>query len=407
MRRRPGLLFALLAAIGCGAAGTAPQGTAPGPPPAAPSDSRSGAIYTAPAPSGSERFCAWFGDRRGSVLYTGLSAFWSEMRAAGGDPRADLARPGPAWIGRFDLDVERWLPPIDVGGGADEDRSGVWDVLAHPNGRIYFTSFFGSAGYVAADGRRVVRLPEAGPYLNELALGPDGHVLASRYAAADGEGSGSLVVLDEDGHIVAEWPLRAGPDRRLAPKSVAYDPVWQEVWITADLLDASGDALPDTEPRGATRPALVIGLDGIERERFEAEEVQFVVFEPDGAGYAAVVDGEAGRRLFLVAFPARDPSRDLGSAPRVLLDDAFPSTLDFVQEVRRDGHGAIVVTRWSGRIHLVEPLVNGLGAVRDLVLPRKESGGLFYTGVAHERRICASYCDGVSVACAQAPPVLR
>jgi hypothetical protein len=337
----------------------------------------------------------------------GLSAFWSEMARAGGDPRADLERAGPALIGRFDLDLERWLEPIDVATPDTLDRSGVWDVLAHPNGRLYFTTFFGEAGYVEPDRRRVVRLPEAGPFLNELALGPDGHVLVTRYSAPDEQGSGSLVILDEAGRIVAEWRLRAGRGRRLAPKSVAYDPVWQEVWLTTDLLDENGQALPDTLPRGATRPAVVLGLDGIERTRFEDAEIQFVVFDREGAGYLAMAGGDDGQRLSLVGFPETDPSRDLASAPRVLLDDAFPSQHDFVQEVRADQEGSVVVTRWSGRIHRIEPLANGLGAVGHLQLAAPPEGGLFYTGVVHENRLCASLCGGVRVVCAQAPALLR
>ncbi|MGH0035977.1 MAG: hypothetical protein ACQGVK_13200 [Myxococcota bacterium] len=404
-------MWALLLPVLWGCGGTwSPLGEPerPADPPRSPAPIAA-SVHTAPAPSAQERFCAWFGDRRGGVLYTGLSAFWSELRRAGGDPRADLRRSGPALIGRFDLDIERWLEPIDVSGPDEPDPSGVWDVLAHPNGRIYFTTFFGSAGFVEADGGAVVRLPGAGPFLNELALGPDGHLLATRYSAPDERGSGSLVILDEDGGIVAEWRLRAGPGRRLAPKSVAYDPVWQEVWLTTDLLDERGEALPagPDAPRGATRPALVVGLDGIERTRIETDEVQFVTFDAEGAGYLAVASGEGGRRLSLAVFPATDPARDLATAPRVLLDPAFPSRLDFVQEVRAGEDGRVLVARWSGHLHWVEALESGPGAVRTQRLPGPEDGGLFYTAVAHERRVCASYCADVSVVCAQAPPLLR
>ncbi len=364
-------------------------------------------VHTGASPSTEERFCAWFGERSGGMLYAGLSAFWSEYRRAGGDPRADLERSGPALIGRFDLDVERWLEPLAVGRADEAVPSGVWDVLAHPNGRVYFTTFFDSAGWIDPMSGAVGHLAEAGPFLNELALGPDGHWLATRYAAVDERGSGSLVILDEVGRIVAEWRLRGGPGRRVAPKSVAYDPLWNEVWITTDLLDADGEALPDRVPRGLTHPALVIGLDGIPRTRIEDAEVQFVVFGVDGAGYLAVVGGPGDRALSLVAFPAGDPNRDVASAPRVLLDPDFPAELDFVQDIRPDEEGRVVVTRWSGRIHVVEPLESGLGAVREVRLPGAEDGGLYYTAVLHEDRLCASRCADVDVVCAQAPSVLR
>ena len=38
-------------------------------------------VYTASAPSEDERYCAWFGDVEGDVLYFGESAFWSAYRA--------------------------------------------------------------------------------------------------------------------------------------------------------------------------------------------------------------------------------------------------------------------------------------------------------------------------------------
>jgi len=101
-------------------------------------------IYTYEAPSSAERYCAWYGDARDAVLYFGMAAFWSAMRSHGNDPMADLLEEGPVAIGRFDLRKERMLEPLEVGSAGD--RSGVWDVLAHPNGRIYFTSFYEPAG---------------------------------------------------------------------------------------------------------------------------------------------------------------------------------------------------------------------------------------------------------------------
>ena len=162
-------------------------------------------IHTYEALSPVERYCAWYGDARDAVLYFGTAAFWSAMRSHGNDPMADLLEEGPVAIGRFDLRKERMLEPLEVGTAGN--RSGVWDVLAHENGRIYFTSFYEPAGYAEATGGRFVRLPNLGAGLNELALGPDGGLLASRYGSAfEREGSGAIVSFDPDGTLLAEFP---------------------------------------------------------------------------------------------------------------------------------------------------------------------------------------------------------
>src|SRR5262245_65424998 len=65
-------------------------------------------IATSAQPGGAERYCAWYGDPRGGVLYFGESAFWASERAHG-DPLADRVVPGPRRIGRFDLSRRRML----------------------------------------------------------------------------------------------------------------------------------------------------------------------------------------------------------------------------------------------------------------------------------------------------------
>ena len=95
----------------------------------------------------------------------------SEYRGHGNDPAADLLINGPKRIGRFDLKREEMLDPLAV---AEEAPSGTWDVLAHPNGRIYFTSFSEPAGWVDPASGEIGSLTALGDGLNELALGPDG-----------------------------------------------------------------------------------------------------------------------------------------------------------------------------------------------------------------------------------------
>ncbi len=396
------MLALLGAAAGC---------RAPAPPP----EPEPFTAFEAQSPSADEAYCAWWADRREGVLYFGESAFWARVRAAGGDPRADLAQPGPLRIGRFDLDAERLLepivlePPPDPGADAPLEtraRSGVWDVLALPDGRLFFTTFFGPAGFVDPATGVTTWLPEAGPYLNELAHGPDGRLLATRYSGPGGRRTGSLVVLDAEGAIEAEWPLEAGAGFRIAPKSLAWDRQQGAVWITTDLLDANGEAVePEAgRRRGDVRPTILVGLDGRERRRVTESEIQFVVFDAEGAGHLARVGGDDDRTLELVVFPAGEPGRDLDAAPRVVLDTGFAAHLDFVQEIRVADDGRVVLTLWSGKIFVVERADDGgPGEVHRLRLPSLEPGGLYYTAVARGARLCASYCGGVRIVCTDAP----
>jgi hypothetical protein len=348
-------------------------------------------VSTAPAPSEAERYCAWYGSARGGVLYFGESAFWWAMRRASGDPGADLLEPGPQRIGRFDLTARRLLPPLEV--GPPDSRSGVWDVLAHPNGRVYFTTYFEESGFVDPETGRVVRLGAGSVGWNELAPGPDGGVIVSRYGNPGGA-PGAVVVLDAEGAVRAEIPL-AGPDGYLvAPKTVAWDPRRGEVWATADLLPA---ARADLVQR---RDAFVVAIDGQSSQRWGGgpgePELQFVRFDADGTGQAAVARGE---RLELVALSPGVGLAGLDSAPRVLLDGAFAPTHDFAQDVQPAPGGGAVVARWSGRVHVVD----GDGRVRSLRLPALEEGGLYYTAVVAGEMLCATYCAEVTVVCRAAP----
>jgi hypothetical protein len=340
-------------------------------------------VVTDEPASPEERYCAWYGDARDGVLYFGAAPFWAAYRARGGDPQADLEHPGPQLVGRFDLRRRRFLPALDL--SPVGSQAGIWDVLAHPNGRVYFTDYFGRTGYVDPSDGRVARFDALGAGLNELALGPDGSVLVTRYGS-ERDGVGSVMQLDADGALVAEFPVVGGGGYRAAPKSLAYDPVRDEIWVNTDLLpEAAG---PGAKVRYDAR---VLGSDGAERLRFERPEVQFMSFGADGTGWFAEVDGT---RLTLRIRPADRAESAVLTGRIVPLDDAFSRELDFVQDIHVAGDVA-VVTRWTGRVHVV----SSDGSVRDVTLPR-DGDELYYTGVLADGAVCATRCGDLSVACA-------
>ncbi len=318
------------------------------------------------------------------MLFFGISAFWSAQRAAGGDATAELRVGAARELGRFDLVHGRMLPALAIGpAGA---KSGVWDVLAHPNGWVYFTTFFENAGRVGPASGRVEWFEHAGTGLNELALGPGGRVLATRYGNAGA--SGALVVLDELGARLAEYTLTGPPGFVVAAKSLAYDPVRDAVWVNTDLLPTSGGSAPGHDAR-------VLALaDGRELARWSAPELQFMAFGADGTGFLVERTQEL---LRLRVLPPRAEANPQRSGRLIPLDDAFPA-LDFAQDLKLAADGSAVITRWSGLVHLV----SRDGVVRDLELPRRE-GGLYYTGVRRGAEICATHCGGVEVACETLP----
>lgn len=321
------------------------------------------------------------------MLFFGESAFWAAMRTAKGDPTADLNVKGPKRIGRFNLSVEKMEAPItvDVPGG-----SGVWDVLAVGD-QVYFTTFFGPGGVVDVAREELTVFTEAGPGLNELARGPGGTILASRYGEAGG-GPGSVVMMDGEGRVVNEIPLAAPEGWLAAPKTVAYDPLRRQIWVTVDLVSSGG--------AGARQDARRLTLDGKELSRIEDPEIQFVLFSGEGPGYFAA---RFGRQLALLVLEPLAPRGDpILSARRIVLDDAFDPAVDFAQDIHLAADGRVVVTRWSGLVHVVTPDTN---AVETVAFPREGGAGLYYSAVLDGPSLCATYCAGVEVVCTDAPVV--
>jgi len=361
------------------------------------SSERAGSIrYSMPAPSESENYCAWYAEAAGGVLYFGEAAFWSAMRAAADDPMADLAVPGPQPIGRFDLNRERFIEPLDV--TETGARSGVWDVLPHPNGRIYFTTFYETAGFVDPASGTSRRFPELGDGLNELAHGEDGNIIVSRYGGHGGnaDASGSLVVFSPDGALVLEAPLAAPDGLALAPKTVAWDPRARRYWIAADLVwrDTSQPAPI------SMHPALVLDDSGREVARIDEVELHFVRFadgEASGRGVAVI---EAAGELRLIELDESDPSLQLTVGRGKLLDGDFPAEVDFVQDVSFGPSDEVVVTRWSGLVHVVRKAAHA--PVSSIQLPRED--GLYYAAaLTTDGRVCATHCHDRGTSTAMDP----
>lgn len=369
-------------------------------------------LRAAAAASSEERLCAWFGQAAGDTLYFGQSAFWNAFAAEGG-PTGDLGATGPARIGRFDLVAERLAPPLVV--AASGSRSGVWDVLPLHDGRVLFTGLFDHTGAIDPETGTVARFGALGVGLNELAPAGDGRIVASRYTDAAG-GDGSVLLFTTDGELLAEHPLQAGPDHRALAKTVAFDPVREEIWVTTDLEPIEA-VTRDGEPG---HDARILDRSGRERRRFIHPEVQFVHFGSDGEGAAVALDGE---HLGLWKLPAdrsgRGPARlapasgtqasssgpePFAGEPDWLLDRAFAADFDYAQDIQEAPDGRLVVTRWSGWVHVVDPRVPG-GPVRSVELPRAGGAGLYYTAVVRGDRVCATYCEDVSVVCATLPRV--
>lgn len=346
-------------------------------------------VVTAPDPSQEERYCAWYGDSDGQTLYAGLSPFWWAMRRADGDPRADEAVPGPQWVGRFDLAGETWEEPLDVAPEGVEPRSGTWDVLATGDG-VYFTAFFETSGRVDPESGQSVAFEAAGPGLNELAPGPEGRVLASRYGSGEqGRGNGELLTLEPDGRIARRWPMPAPLGFFVAPKTPAWSPL-------RDRLVATTDLLPEFEGGDLRHDAYELALDEEPAWAIQSDpELQFVAVTASGVEYR--VESHAGQGLLLRRLrpPGVEPEDQ-----QIVLDPDFPADLDFAQDLKVMADGRLVVTRWSGRIHVVDP---ASGRVATAKLPGLEKGGLYYSAVIREGRLCATYCAGVTVVCTDAP----
>ncbi len=296
-------------------------------------------VFRAPdVGSAEERYSAWFADERDGIVYFGLSPFWTALWESG-EPGADLRVPGPHLIGRFELASESFLRPLELAAAADDVRSSVWDVLAHPNGWVYFTTFFEDMGRVNPSTGAVEYFPAVGRGLNELALGPHGRVYVTRYGsgiepAAGASQDGAVVMISETGEKLAEVALHALPGSVTAVKSVAADARSGSVIVNADVLTPGNGV-------AFARFRLDAELGRVEGPEFEPE-LLFATFTPGGRGY--LVEDDDGRLRLLI----RDGSMERAV---LLLGPRVPH--DFAQDIHVADDGTAAIAFWSGRVELV------------------------------------------------------
>ena len=330
---------------------------------------------------GPELYSAWFGDARDGILYFGLSPFWQRMRESGGDPTGELRESGALLVGRFDLRERRHLAPLVV---ADTPRAeSTWDVLAHSNGRIYFTTFFGPMGSVRADGSDPRQYEDLGSGLNELWEAEDGRIFVTRYGPATSESpSGSLVILTPEGQLIDEWRVPALPDTRVAPKSVAVESASGDVWINTDTF-------PEGRPGRITHESLRLSSTGEVESRSRSPELMMLAFDRRGTGWFAERDAGSLRL------------RTVGSGETRRIDLGPIASSDFAQDIKFSPNGAVVLTLWSGRVHVL----SAAGVLRTVELAGpgnhcEETGGpgLHYTAILWRDTVFATrHCGPVVV----------
>ncbi len=352
-----------------------------------------GVFQAEDANRGSENYSAWFGDSDGRVIYFGLSPFWELWWAEQGDSSADLREPGDHLIGRFDLQNRVFLSPLLVRAGAEDVRSSVWDVLAHSNGRVYYSTYFEELGWVDPETGEVGFIEGHGVGFNEIVEGPGGNLYITRYSNSPsnpaGQSFGGLVVLTPDGEMLREVRFGRTDRQFTAPKSVAVDPKTGEVWLNADVFLEKG---------GIEFAMIHLDAEGKILERAsDGSELMFMDFDASGNGYFVVDD--AGTIELLVRRAEEVVSRfDLG--PRI------PG--DFAQDLQINSDGEVAISFWSGSV-VVSSERAGQQRWTRITLPKPRrcnpprGRSVTYSAFIHEQRVYATLYCGASITSAPIP----
>ena len=320
--------------------------------------------------------CAWFGTQAGDRLYFGISSFWAVAKRRGAE--AALAHVEPGLIGRFDLAREAMLPPLPI--PAEAQPGGVWDVVSAGDGRLFYTAFGGESGWLDSS-TGTGGLLSRDPGSNEIIALPGGGVAVSDYADA------AIQFYGPDASPGRRYPIPEREGIRVAPKSLAYDPVMRTVWFNTDLF--RGD-----EAVGHDARAIAVA-SGDEVARIESPELQTLFFDAAGRGYFVW----ARERELTLRIVEPDDARSSESGRAIVLSREFRSDIDFAQDVALGPRGEVLVTTWSGAIFVVDRERR----VTRVDLPRPTPSGLFYSAALREGRVCATFCGGVQVVCGDLP----
>ncbi len=343
---------------------------------------------------GSEPYSAWFADTDGSIVYFGLSPFWTLWWAHDGDSSADLEEPGDLLIGRFDLVEERFLSPLSLRDEA-AGASSVWDVLVHSSGLLCFTTYFDAMGCYDPETRRLTRFDSAGPGLNEIWEGPGGDLYVTRYTSAPQgdpyQSYGAIAVIGTDGRLLREYRLASPPGGLTAPKSLAVDPRSGDIWLNTDTF------LRDTVLRKEEILHETIRLDanGVTLSRTLDPHLHFVSFSKEGKGFFAEVERET---LYLRITEGDEPVARLALGPI--------AALDFVQDIKHGPGGEVVLALWSGAVYVVRPTeagwsARGLALRAPAVCRPPEGRSVFYSAFTRGGRVCTTLFCGGRVLCAR------
>jgi hypothetical protein len=258
----------------------------------------------------------------------------------------------------------------------DDSRSSVWDVLAHPNGWVYYTTYFEEMGRARPGMDNVEHFDSLGTGLNEIAMGPGGNLYVTRYGGSGGDGS--VVMISQEGELLREQTVHALDGAVTAPKSIAVDPVSGDVWLNADVI------APDKSVHFAW---FHLGPDLKPISHGDSPELMFPAFDKTGRGF--FVEDDGGRVRVRVTRGGKELARlDLG--PR--------APHDFAQDVHFAKDGTAAIAFWSGRVELVREKDGQFSQSRVAMSRDAECASnpnaLFYSAFVEPKGVYATYyCD--------------
>ena len=346
--------------------------------------------------TGRERYSAWFADERDGVIYFGLSPFWTEMRAHGGDrdrrpARAQRAPDRPLRARPRSGSCRcssrgrpgRRLALVGLGRARAPERLDLLHDLLRGDGPR------------AAGTGEVEHFDALGHGLNEIALGPNGESLRhalrlGRPERAARRGDGALVEISPEGELVREVPLHA--------RDGAFTRA-QERRGRSDLGRGLAERRRDRAGRRGRRSRPSTSARDLARARAARRAARAHVRRASTAT-AAASSSRTTRASARAAWlrGGRELARvDLGPRERARLRAGRP--------LRRRRHAAIAF--WSGRVELLRE-TNGDGSTRASTLEKPErllsQPALFYSAFLGAERRATRHSTVTPRSCAARSP---